>query len=89
MVYYMYNEKLSEFYPFDLSIEGTNTHLMIAGFLVGFGTQMGSGCTSGHGLCGLSRLSLRSICAVLIFLITGIITATFEISKLIPPVPSL
>ena len=71
---------MSEFYPFDLSVEGKNTHLLIAGLLVGIGTQMGSGCTSGHGLCGLPRLSLRSLIAVLIFLITGIITATFNLS---------
>lgn len=89
IVYYMYNQKLSEFYPFDSSVEGHNTHLLIAGFLVGVGTQMGSGCTSGHGLCGLPRLSLRSICAVLIFLITGILTATFNISQLIPTLPQL
>jgi len=44
------------------------------GFLVGFGTRMGSGCTSGHGVCGLGRLSLRSLVAVLIFLITAILT---------------
>lgn len=89
MVYYMYNQKLTEFYPFDLNVEGKNTHLLISGLLVGIGTQMGSGCTSGHGLCGLPRLSLRSISAVLIFLITGIITATFNLSQLIPILPQL
>lgn len=65
-------------------VSGPNTHLLVAGFLVGFGTQFASGCTSGHGLCGLPRLSLRSFGAVMIFLITGIITATFNIPKLIP-----
>jgi uncharacterized membrane protein YedE/YeeE len=63
--------------------------MVIAGFLVGAGTQLGSGCTSGHGLCGLPRLSIRSIVAVLIFLITGVITSTFDLSSLIPLVPQL
>ncbi len=44
-----------------------------AGVLVGFGTQLGSGCTSGHGVCGLSRLSLRSLVATLTFMATGAI----------------
>ena len=48
--------------------------MIIGGFLVGFGTRMGSGCTSGHGVCGLGRLSLRSLVAVLTFLITAILT---------------
>ncbi len=46
----------------------------VGGFLVGFGTRMGSGCTSGHGVCGLGRLSVRSFVAVCTFLITGIVT---------------
>ena len=46
---------------------------IIAGLLVGFGTRVGSGCTSGHGICGLARLSLRSLLAVLVFLASGII----------------
>ena len=48
--------------------------LGIAGFLVGFGTRMGSGCTSGHGVCGLGRFSLRSLVATLVFMATGIAT---------------
>ena len=44
------------------------------GLLVGFGTRMGNGCTSGHGVCGLGRLSGRSLAAVLIFLATAMIT---------------
>lgn len=47
-----------------------------AGFLVGFGTRMGSGCTSGHGVLGLARLSRRSIAAVVTFLTTGVATVT-------------
>jgi uncharacterized membrane protein YedE/YeeE len=46
----------------------------LAGLLVGFGTRLGSGCTSGHGVCGLARLSRRSIVAVATFLAVGIIT---------------
>lgn len=48
--------------------------LMAGGILVGFGTRLGSGCTSGHGVCGLARLSPRSIAAVGVFMITAIIT---------------
>ena len=45
--------------------------LALAGFVVGFGTRMGNGCTSGHGVCGLSRLSPRSLAATLTFMATG------------------
>jgi uncharacterized membrane protein YedE/YeeE len=48
------------------------------GVLVGFGTSLGSGCTSGHGVCGLGRLSVRSLVATLIFLVTGIV-ATYVV----------
>lgn len=48
--------------------------LVAAGLLVGFGTRMGSGCTSGHGICGLSRLSKRSLVAVLVFMGCGFAT---------------
>ena len=48
--------------------------LVIAGLLVGFGTRMGNGCTSGHGVCGLGRLSMRSFVAVLTFMATAIVT---------------
>lgn len=50
----------------------------LAGLLVGIGTQLGAGCTSGHGVCGLSRLSRRSFVAVLTFMATGAFT-TFAI----------
>ncbi len=46
----------------------------LAGLLVGFGTRLGSGCTSGHGVCGLSRLSPRSLVATLTFIATGALT---------------
>ena len=48
--------------------------LIIAGLLVGFGTSLGSGCTSGHGICGMSRLSIRSIVATCTFMFAGVIT---------------
>ncbi|MDP4546271.1 MAG: YeeE/YedE family protein [Marinobacter sp.] len=48
--------------------------IIIAGLLVGIGTRYGSGCTSGHGVCGLSRLSPRSLVATLSFMATGFIT---------------
>ena len=51
---------------------------LFAGFLVGFGTKLGNGCTSGHGVCGLPRLSIRSIVAVCIFLFGGMAIATFR-----------
>jgi uncharacterized membrane protein YedE/YeeE len=48
--------------------------LILGGVIVGYGTSMGSGCASGHGVCGLGRLSVRSLVAVLTFLSTGILT---------------
>ena len=51
--------------------------LIIGGLLVGFGTRLGSGCTSGHGICGLSRLSTRSLVSVILFMSTGMLTAVF------------
>ncbi|TPE55637.1 YeeE/YedE family protein [Maribrevibacterium harenarium] len=48
--------------------------LIASGLLVGYGTRLGSGCTSGHGVCGISRLSPRSIVATLTFMAAGIIT---------------
>jgi uncharacterized protein len=49
--------------------------LAVAGLLVGFGTTLGSGCTSGHGVCGIARFSTRSLVATLVFLTAGIVTA--------------
>jgi len=48
--------------------------IIIAGLLVGIGTKVGKGCTSGHGICGISLLSLRSIIATITFMVTAIIT---------------
>ena len=50
---------------------GSPWRYIVAGLLVGFGTQLGSGCTSGHGVCGISRLSPRSIAATLTFIASG------------------
>ena len=48
--------------------------IVIGGFLVGFGTRLGSGCTSGHGICGIALLSPRSITATLTFMVSGLLT---------------
>ena len=52
----------------------TTMLLVVGGFIVGAGTAMGGGCTSGHGVCGVSRFSIRSITATMTFLVSGIIT---------------
>ncbi len=69
---------LSWFHPefFTNTTEFSYLKLSIAGFLVGHGTVIAKGCTSGHGVCGLSRLSKRSLVAVLIFMSTGMLTAS-------------
>lgn len=60
--------------PIDVSIPASTPLLVAAGLLVGLGTQLGSGCTSGHGVCGVSRLSPRGIAATLTFMAAGAIT---------------
>jgi uncharacterized protein len=50
------------------------TVIVVAGLLVGFGTRLGGGCTSGHGICGIARLSPRSIAATVIFMVTAVAT---------------
>jgi uncharacterized membrane protein YedE/YeeE len=59
---------------FTFEVDRSFFQIIAAGFIVGFGTIMGSGCTSGHGVCGISRLSMRSIIATLSFIISGVIT---------------
>lgn len=54
--------------------------VVLGGLLVGFGTRAGNGCTSGHGVCGNSRLSVRSIVATLTFMAIGMATATLSFS---------
>ncbi len=56
--------------------------LALGGLCVGFGTRMGSGCTSGHGICGIARLSKRSMIATTVFMLSGVITV-FIIRQLI------
>jgi len=56
---------------FDLTTNRTMTMTAIAGILVGVGVHLGSGCTSGHGVCGISRISMRSLVAVPTFMGTG------------------
>lgn len=57
-----------------ISVPVSTLALVAGGFLVGIGATFGSGCTSGHGVCGLSRLSARSIAATLTFMATGAVT---------------
>lgn len=63
------------YYPDSLvnTLQYSNLRLVAAGFLVGFGTLLGNGCTSGHGVCGISRFSLRSITATLSFIFSGVL----------------
>lgn len=58
----------------DVEVEASYPVLLIAGLLVGVGTRYGSGCTSGHGVCGLSRRSLRSMVATIAFMFAGFVT---------------
>ncbi len=65
---------LSFFHPvmFTGTLDTSTWTLVAAGLLVGFGTSLGSGCTSGHGVCGISRLSPRSLVATIVFMVAGI-----------------
>jgi uncharacterized protein len=58
----------------EIKIDASYTLLIVAGLIVGYGARYGSGCTSGHGVCGISRLSPRSIIATLTFMGTGFLT---------------
>lgn len=58
----------------DIQIDASNTLLAVAGLIVGICTRYGSGCTSGHGVCGISRLSPRSMIATVAFMATGVLT---------------
>lgn len=64
------------FSPNEVQFSVTNSLILIiiGGFLVGLGTRIGGGCTSGHGVCGVSRFSIRSIVGTLMFITTGAIT---------------
>ena len=64
-------------HSFDFGIIRPHPVLILAGLAVGFGTRLGSGCTSGHGVCGVSRLSGRSLVATATFIFTGAVTVAF------------
>lgn len=68
------------FFPsfFDFELSSNPLKVIIAGLLVGYGTRLGNGCTSGHGVCGMARLSKRSIFATLIFISFGVLTVLIE-----------
>ncbi|TCB66595.1 YeeE/YedE family protein [Acinetobacter sp. ANC 4178] len=57
-----------------IQIDSSPLIMILAGLLVGFGTRLGSGCTSGHGICGISRLSKRSLIATATFMLAGAVT---------------
>jgi uncharacterized membrane protein YedE/YeeE len=59
---------------FDMELQATPAVMIGAGLLVGYGTRLGSGCTSGHGVCGIARFSSRSVVATLVFMACGIAT---------------
>lgn len=63
---------------FNYSVEGSPLRVVIAGLLVGFGTRLGNGCTSGHGVCGLARQSKRSLVATLTFIASGMMVLAIE-----------
>tara|TARA_B100001109_G_C18578821_1_gene342309 strand:+ start:87 stop:527 length:441 start_codon:yes stop_codon:yes gene_type:complete len=68
---------LSFFSYKDLGFKMPNTNpiiIILGGLLVGYGTQLGSGCTSGHGICGIGRLSIRSIIGTCVFVGAGVLT---------------
>ena len=64
-----------------MDLQASNVSLLMAGLLVGVGTRLGSGCTSGHGVCGLARRSPRSLTATLTFMAFGVLTV-FVVRKL-------
>ena len=57
----------------EIELNANPLMMIVAGLLVGFGTRLGSGCTSGHGICGISRLSKRSIVATMTFMFAGFV----------------
>ncbi len=67
---------LGQVFPQALPGAISSNHLLlgVAGLMVGFGTRLGGGCTSGHGVCGMARLSARSLIATAVFMLVGILT---------------
>ena len=73
----------SIFHPIPLiEITSNKPLIIVGGLLVGFGSRLGSGCTSGHGVCGLARLSVRSFIATMTFIFFGFVTV-FVIQKVL------
>lgn len=62
------------FAPVTIQVQASWPVLIVGGLLVGFGTQLGNGCTSGHGVCGIARLSPRSLVATGVFMASAIVT---------------
>jgi len=60
--------------PLPIQLDASLPYSAVAGLLVGYGSRLGGGCTSGHGICGIARLSLRSIAATLVFMTTAALT---------------
>ena len=58
----------------EIVLPGSSAVIIAGGLLVGFGTRLGGGCTSGHGVCGLARLSPRSLAATVLFMASGFAT---------------
>ncbi len=67
-----------EFFNYSLGAGRSFYTIMLAGLFVGFGTRLGGGCTSGHGVCGIPRRSPRSIVATSVFFLTAILTVAIE-----------
>jgi uncharacterized membrane protein YedE/YeeE len=65
-----------------IEISSNKLLIIVGGLLVGFGSRLGSGCTSGHGVCGLARLSVRSLIATMTFIFFGFVTV-FVIQKVL------
>jgi hypothetical protein len=69
----LYNPSL-----FQYNLNFSTLEVVLAGLLVGFGTRLGSGCTSGHGVCGIARLAKRSLIATITFILVGMITVAIK-----------
>jgi len=76
LVYVFFSEQAPKINmnPFQLSDNNQILFMILGGLLVGLGSQIGSGCTSGHGVCGLGRFSMRSLIAVITFMLTAGVT---------------
>ena len=70
--------KILSYKEIEIVISNSFVLLIIAGLLVGFGTRISGGCTSGHGISGISRFSLRSIIATITFILVGVITVLIK-----------